>query len=726
MVDLTYSPQIQPDALPGRAYPHVPEEVPSGAFGGEVGRAVEYAGTEVQQHVNAAMDQARQSQLTDAHNQLQALSLGLTHDPSTGAFTKEGKDAFGISGQYLPKFDEQAANIVAAVPDPRARQAAALAAGQVRNPLSEQLDTHELEQHRQFGIKTAQTSVELAQQTAAANYNHPDILATNRDHIDASLESLAHQQGWSDDMLNESKYQAHVKMNEGVIGNMLADQKVPMAKAYYDAVRAELRPQDAKTFERAIQDGEVSASANSILGAYKQDTNVGADALSKIEQSGLTPEQQAKVTEEVDRGRAALANERRQDPANRRALTALDGSIASGTVTPGALGTVESLWRKGALTDDQRLTMRDQILRAQKKGDQEELSLDYVRDHVESSTPMDGKSAEAKKAVNSYLAFTTMGSPAGSDAYNNAAVAITSRVGVVPESAVSFGRASIVGADPDTAAKGAQLLASLQRANPRAYMEATDEQTRAMAESINSAVTAGASPEGAVNLTREATARSATDKKFLDDAWNSQRSPGQKWMTIDSNAIRNGLADDEHYKAPGLHLSNTVPVPPTPMAAEFSELTKQYFYHTDGNLKQAQQLAINDLKATWGVSEVNGSRELMKYAPERMFPYLSKDDIRSDMAASGYGAARLVEGPETGSSGGRVWSLAQKDEFGAWDVVRNDKGMPVRYQLPGQKKPDPMAEVERQTQEDQDRAALNRRRQREDVAAQNQTPGVGY
>jgi len=116
VVDLTYSPQIQPDALPGRAYPHVPEEVPSGAFGGEVGRAVEYAGTEVQQHVNAAMDQARQSQLTDAHNQLQALSLGLTHDPSTGAFTKEGKDAFGISGQYLPKFDEQAANIVAAVP----------------------------------------------------------------------------------------------------------------------------------------------------------------------------------------------------------------------------------------------------------------------------------------------------------------------------------------------------------------------------------------------------------------------------------------------------------------------------------------------------------------------------------------------------------------------------------------------------------------------------------
>lgn len=252
MVDLSYSAQVQPEGLPGRAFPRLPEEVPQGAFGGEIGRGLEVAGDVVQQHVDAVMNQARQTQLTDAHNQLQALSLDLSHNPQTGALTKQGKDAFGLTQQYLPQYDQKAQQIVSQVPDPRARQAATLAAIQVRNGLSEQLDTHELEQHRQYGLQTANASIALAQQAAGMNANHPDIIATNRDHIETSVENLANQQGWGPEETQEAKTKALNGLHESVVQGLVASGKSDLAQTYVNAHLTELEPQTSESMQRLI------------------------------------------------------------------------------------------------------------------------------------------------------------------------------------------------------------------------------------------------------------------------------------------------------------------------------------------------------------------------------------------------------------------------------------------------------------------------------------------
>lgn len=252
MPDLSYQAGVQPEALPGRPYPRLPDAVSPEETGAGVGRAIEDVGSVLHQHYEAALSQARQAQLTDAHNQFQALSLDLTHNPQTGALTKQGKDAFGIGPQYLSQFDTQAQRIIDSVPDPRARQSAALAAQQVRNGLSEQLDTHEINQHKQFGIQTAKASIDIAQQTAAANYNHPDIIATNRDHIDASLESLAQQQGWSAEDLANAKLQQHNALHSDVIDRMLTDDKPQLAKAYLSSFKNDMDAKTAYSAERQI------------------------------------------------------------------------------------------------------------------------------------------------------------------------------------------------------------------------------------------------------------------------------------------------------------------------------------------------------------------------------------------------------------------------------------------------------------------------------------------
>lgn len=252
MVDLTYNATVQPDALPGRPNPRFPDEVSPNAYGEQVGQGIENAGAVLQNVHNAVQAQARQTQLTDFHNQAQTLSNSLTHDPSNGAFTRQGKEAFGLTDQYMPKFDAGMEALVAQVPDPQARIAAQLSAAQMRNQFSEQLDSHELQQHKEFGIKTAQASINLAQQAGSANYNHPDILQSNLDTIGVSIDNLGKQQGWSQDEIDSAKQEQTSKFHSNVIDRILADNKIGMAQTYLDSTKDAMDAKSVWTAQRTI------------------------------------------------------------------------------------------------------------------------------------------------------------------------------------------------------------------------------------------------------------------------------------------------------------------------------------------------------------------------------------------------------------------------------------------------------------------------------------------
>lgn len=272
MADLSYSPSVQSEPLPGRAAPRFPDEASPAAYGSAIGQGLENAGgvaTSVFKEREAVADhamavaqaQAKQTQLANAHNQLQSLSLSLTHDPNTGAFTKQGQNAFGLNEQYLPQWDQGAADILKSIPDPEARAAAQQAAGQMKNQLSEQLDTHELAAHNQFADQTDLSSVHIAQQAGPANYNHPDILATNHDTIGVSLANMAQRKGWSEEQLDQAKQEAYSKFHTDVIDRMATDGKFPMAQHYLDANKGDMDANTAWSAQRMLT-GELKQKEN--------------------------------------------------------------------------------------------------------------------------------------------------------------------------------------------------------------------------------------------------------------------------------------------------------------------------------------------------------------------------------------------------------------------------------------------------------------------------------
>lgn len=247
-----YEASVQAEPLPGRPNPRLPDEVSTASTGGAIGRGLEDVGSVATRAFDAAQTQARQTQLTDANNQIQAMSLDLIRNPQNGAFTKEGKNAFNLGQQYIPQFDKAGQAIVDSVADPRARLAAQQALEHARNQFSEQLDTHEFDQHQKFAVSTANASVKIAQQAAAANYNHPDILASNRDTIGYSIDNLAKQQGWSDEQKQEALQSSLSLMHSDVIDRMLTDDKPQMAKHYLNTVKSDMDARSAYTAERMI------------------------------------------------------------------------------------------------------------------------------------------------------------------------------------------------------------------------------------------------------------------------------------------------------------------------------------------------------------------------------------------------------------------------------------------------------------------------------------------
>ena len=717
------APQVQEEPLPGRAYPRFSEDVPAAAYGESLAAGVEnatQAATEIQARQKTQNDQLR---VIDANTQLEAGRDALLYgnDGKGGAFALHGADAINLPPKLLPAYDQMAAKIAGTLtPDQQAIFQRHIATG--RNELDLQLNRHESQEADRLAEETYANGQEQAVNSAALNWRDPEVIGKARADLKALNQIQAQHEGWTPEMLEQNTVNSLARMHGAVIDAMLTDGNASGANQYFEAHKSEIEAHDPKVameMQKTIEAGQVQQYSNQVLAGYQTSQQAGAAAMQAIP-SDLEPAKRMQVIREVESGRRDIAAAKQQDPRVQAQMNAVDDAISGRQVTPQTLGAIESLWRQGALTDEQHMVKRDEYVRAAREGSQNEDALQYVHDALNDGRALDRKTDG--KAINLGFSVDTIGMKAGTPGYNQAAATYTARLGVVPEAVEHYGRASLIGGSPQDAAQAAQLFATLQRVNSRAYEDSIDKKTQALAASINDAVSAGADPEGVVEMVRKNAEMGDTQRDMMNELWKSQRQHGQAWEGYDSDLIRYGLANDERYTTPGLlwgRNKSSVPDVPLPMAADFQRLSKDYFYYNGGNLQAAQAQALESLKGKWGVTEVNGQRELMPYAPEHMTG-LTTAQIRDEMAKDGYGAAHLAPSPNTESSGGRKWFLQEPDKFGAWSTVHGDDNKPVEFTVPTASRASFDDEISRNLRADEDRAALMRDKAARDRAAQAQ------
>lgn len=291
MVDLTSGPTVEPEALPGRANPRLPEEANPNAFGAGLGQSVEQSADILQAVHDRVQAQARQTQIAVAHNQLQALSLGLTHDPTNGAFTKEGKNAFGLDQQYLPQYDQGAEKIASGIADKKAQDAfRAQVVPQMRNQLSEQLDTHEITQHKAYQDGTAQSSMELAAAAAAGNHNNAQVVSDNKDTVLYNIQQLAQSKGWSDEQTLAHTQKALTDFHSTIIDSMVGQGQLSQARTYlYQQTAAgEIDPKAADGLQRMM----LAKEEHDMV----MNDKIQRDSSNAILKNGILLQQQGKLT----------------------------------------------------------------------------------------------------------------------------------------------------------------------------------------------------------------------------------------------------------------------------------------------------------------------------------------------------------------------------------------------------------------------------------------------
>ena len=682
MVDLAYQANVEPEPLPGRPNPRFPDEVSPASFGGSIGRGIEDAGAVLQNVHDKVQAQARQTQLADAHNQAQALSLKLTHDPDTGAFTKEGKDAFGLTQQYLPQFDQGIAAIAAQIPDPKARLAFTTSvAPSMRNEMTQQLDTHELNQHKQFAVKTAQASVSIAQQAAAANYNNPGIIASNRDTVDYSLQNLAKQQGWSDDQLTEATHHAHVQLNEGVLTSMLADKKVDMAASYLETVKSELTPAEYERGKLAVQKGQSDQVANSVVSVFRTAGPVaGGKALQAVESLKVDDDTKNLIRSNIERGLNQWHQEAQATHGD--AIMGLEAKLASGQATAADVGQVYALHNVGAFTAEQTGSMVGRIQKSVLDKIPDTTYRDYVAGAVARGQALDPMDKDLRKGMDAAFQDATQGLPPGSAGWINRGADMARRTGIVPDSMIGWARTQIVSGDPARASAGAQTISRLMDADPRGlpYAMKDDKETASMAKMINDAVTAGADPTIAVETARTIINMPDAQKKALEDSYKKNKVAASALPSLVSL-----FSSQAPYK-PGF-MQAIPPIPPA-MLGQYEELRQDYYKTTGGNVQQANQLAQANLKNVWGISEVNGKREFMMYAPESQNVGLTTKAVQDAMQDFAKGhtddptKVHLTPSVETSTTNGQQWNVSVPDKFGAYGPLLDARNNPLVFTLP--------------------------------------------
>ncbi len=472
----------------------------------------------------------------------------------------------------------------------------------------------------------------------------------------------------------------------------------------------ELRDQYANAAQRGFQAGQVNNIASGIMGQYESDVRAGDRALAAVDKLELDDATKIDVQEEVKKRFNLMQDERKRTYVD--ATSALHRDIEDGDPSPNAEQAAGNLYRKGAYTPAEYTSILGRIDNARMKHAEDTATITSIEQAVLSSANLDPKNEKVVKAVDAW--FTKSAelnhlSP-GDEEWVSSAAQVASRTNILPPQAMSWARASLLSGEPELASKAANAMTRWSDASPYAYTYFDDPNIKAYADQVSAMVQAGATPENAVEVARANTFDIPEARKKILQADYTK----QKYVESNVSNLQSHMNSDDAFDrallsgAPGASLA---------MQDEYQASVRTYFDKTNGDIKRARELAWKDIRGVYGYSEVNGKPEILKYAPELVFPGIDVKVIQSDVAdvSKQLGVTtpvRLTPSRSTGDTNGVEWNLTTTDEDGHDEVLLDANNRPFVYAIPTQTEDYVRAQEEAKTKAVEDaRASAAKRRE---------------
>ncbi len=433
--------------------------------------------------------------------------------------------------------------------------------------------------------------------------------------------------------------------------------------------------------DQALAGSKLMFAVDGLMSATRQDVEAGDRAVRDLEaRTDLDSHDKRVIIDEFQKQRTNF--EYAQSRAYMPQSTALAQSLASGAYGPELEHEARRLYRAGAISSAEFEAHMVGSARNEQKAIEDGADINAVEHALNDGHGLDPTNEKQRKAADKLFQqlTTTAGTPPGSDRWQIGAIEFARRANVLPESAQSWARVNLLSRDPNAASVAASFMKRVEDANPLANPYNDDPKLATLVDRLNTNLANGLSPQNAYELALKSWNMTDEQRNVIKERYRADK-VGQG----NADALRSALNGSDKFDP---SVFSSAPSASIAMQAEYDSLVEQYFAATGGNTKQARDLAFRALSSLWGVSEVNGSREVMKYPPELygLPPAFVRTDIAQTLHDAGVAVAqdsvRLVPNAATERTKGRVWTLVHTDEYGAQDVLLDQRNKPVLYQLP--------------------------------------------
>lgn len=466
--------------------------------------------------------------------------------------------------------------------------------------------------------------------------------------------------------------------------------------------------------QKQLREQTVGAFVSEVSDAYGRSMTEGNKALAALPPT-LGEEDRTEIRRRVASNLNLLQDERAR--ALQPQIVGLYEKINGDQGTRSDRDTITSLYEQGGLTPAARIGLLDKLqtsLRARAERDQDHQAFMAL---LGAGLPLDPANAQHRKMLDATFLQSAGKAPPGDPRWIMAAGGLTRQTKMLPPSAESWLRSAARATDPAIVGRAADFYGAIADQVPEAAAR-VDTDAKSMLALVSQMVKAGATPVSAYEQAR---------KSVFEVRRDLVEERRRQWA---GKKVREETRDDlvDRIDRDFDTWLTREPAASAALQADFEQQARVYF-ETTGDAGVARNLAWQDVKRIYGVSNVNGKPQLLPYAPEAMFPGLPVDLVRSDIAraitdqAAGVRvvgsdgalsdavprpeAVRLVPFEQTARTEGRVWYLGFTDEYGAPDVLRDKAGVPLAYELPVTKDAFEAAET---AQFDQQRVSLEDRR----------------
>lgn len=370
-------------------------------------------------------------------------------------------------------------------------------------------------------------------------------------------------------------------------------------------------------------------------------------------------------------------------------VAAIGQSLVQGKGLPAGQGAygpdiepqIHQLYKIGAISPELLHSLMDQSMRNQVNSIHDDSSNQLIDAAIHGGPKLDPEDKTVVKAADTY--FRTHVAMSGvqplSDPWVVGASAFARQTNIIPPSVLSQIRIGLISGNPQQAAQAAAAAERIRAANPQLDPYNKDPRSAAIANEINANTHAGMAPAAAYQTAVQTVDRPEAQAKVIKANY-------AQIVKQDPNGNGKALQDAMDAQVPGLFAK--APPAPVPLQAEYSRLVSTYYGMTQ-NIDTARKLAVQQTQTTWGMSQMNGTPELVKYPPEKLgiTPQVIRSDVAASVKAAGYAGdpsqVHLTPNSNTDASGGRIWTLTHVDpKTGFPDVLLDQANRPLQYQVP--------------------------------------------